>query len=264
MLDLESANIDELAASVDLRRKLNKTFMEPKSQGSCGSCWAVAAAGAIETAADIRGQGVEVSYEQLVDCVANPRQCGGQGGCRGATAELAFDYVKKHGISKKSDYTGYQSGGDGKCRPPTRPALVTAGFKRLETNKMMPLMLAVSRGPVAVSAHASPWHSYKKGVFDGCKKDAVINHAVLMMGYGTKRVKKKTTPYWLIRNSWGRDWGEDGYLNLLRHTEENSYCGTDYEPLKGTGCKGGPATVPVCGMCGILSDSSHPVIVTQV
>lgn len=62
----------------------------------------------------------------------------------------------------------------------------------------------------------------------------------------------------LIRNSWGPRWGEDGFIRLLRHKDGERYCGVDRHPEVGVGCKGGPRTLPVCGMCGILSDSAYP------
>jgi len=250
-----------LAASVDWSVKLNNSKVaDAKSQGGCGSCWAVASAGALEThAAKLGGSSIpEVSYEQLVDCTPNPEECGGQGGCNGATAELAFQYVQEHGLVAKADYKGYQSGGDGTChQPSSTPILTTSGFVRLPVNKLQPLMEALAtQGPAVVSADASFWSAYSKGVFNDCEKDAVINHAILCMGYGKDAELDKS--YWLIRNSWGSRWGERGYIRLLRHTEEDAYCGTDNRPLEGVGCKGGLATLPVCGMCGILSDSAHP------
>jgi len=252
-----------LAASVDWHVKLESNISKlAKNQGGCGSCWAVASAGALETHAEAKlGKAHEISYEQITACTPNPQECGGAGGCSGATAELALEYVKQHGVVAKDDYKGYQSGGDQKCHQPSTALLKTDGFVRLPTNKMQPLMEALAtHGPVVVSADAGPWSSYSKGVFDGCDKDATINHAILAMGYG--KDDKLNKAFWLIRNSWGEDWGEGGYIRLLRHEEENANCGIDHKPSEGVGCKNEegkyPATMPVCGMCGILSDSAYP------
>lgn len=254
---LESMPQKNLAQTVDWRSKLNIS-KTAKDQGACGSCWAVAAAGALETHAEMGGDNApEVSYEELVDCVQNPHECGGSGGCKGATAELAFDYISKHGLGRKQDYHGYQSHGDGTCKPPSNRAITAQSFVRLPTNEQKPLEAAVAEhGPAVVSADGSSWASYGSGVFQGCQKDAVINHAILMMGYGTDKASKHD--YWLIRNSWGPDWGEGGYIRLLRHKDTDKYCGVDHKPLEGVGCKGGPPTLPVCGMCGVLSDSAYP------
>ncbi|CAJ1442467.1 unnamed protein product [Effrenium voratum] len=73
--------------------------------------------------------------------------------------------------------------------------------------------------------------------------------------------------FWLIRNSWGKGWGEDGYMRLLRHDHDRGsegFCGTDQNPQEGVWCEGGAKEVPVCGMCGILSDATYPEHVTIV
>lgn len=227
-------------------------------QGSCGSCWAVASIGALEMHAEIATKKVpqRLSFKELVDCVPNPQKCGGDGGCAGATAELAMAYVNQYGLSAASTYTGNIEQTES-CKTSTRAAAVKAGrFTRLPTNKQAPLMQALQHGPVVVSVDGSPWTSYSNGIFDGCDRDATINHAVLMTGYG-----KGQTDYWIIRNSWGAEWGENGFIRVKRFSSdegEAGYCGTDHDPRQGVGCVGGPPTLPVCGMCGILSDSVAP------
>lgn len=258
-----------LAGTVDWRQKL-KTVSDVKDQGACGSCWAVAAIGALESHAEMSGLVQPLSFEQLVDCVENPKQCGGSGGCKGATSELAFEWVMKHGLVAASDYQGYMTGGDGSCRTTAQPAIAAAGMHRLIENRLQPLMEAVAeRGPVVVSVDAGGWNMYQAGVYDSCSIDATVNHAVVAVGYGTDAELKKD--YWLIRNSWGPVWGESGYIRLLRHSGDISdadpqagFCGTDFKPQEGVGCKDSPSTVKVCGMCGVLSDSSYPVDVKVV
>eukprot|EP00913_Durusdinium_trenchii_P018063 g16973.t1 len=100
--------------TVDWRQNLVSTNYV-KQQGSCGSCWAVAAAGALEIHAEIAMKQQKqhshkvprnVSFKQLVDCTPNPEHCGGDGGCQGATSELAFEYVSKHGLHDAEHYGG--------------------------------------------------------------------------------------------------------------------------------------------------------------
>lgn len=249
-----------VATEVDWRTKLKSSSFF-RDQGSCGSCWAVAAAGALEMQAEhLSGNSTQLAYQQLVDCVANPNHCGGKGGCDGATAELAFEYAHTHGLRKDEDYSTGILGPS--CQAQSSQAAVSvAGWQRLPVNTGEPLLMAVAQhGPVVVSVDGSSWFAYNRGVFDGCPKDAVVNHAVLTVGYGKDRSEDgQEKLYWLIRNSWGADWGESAHIRLLRHSADDAYCGVDKDPKAGVGCDGGPEELPVCGMCGILSDSSHPV-----
>merc|ERR1719311_1150891 len=82
------------------------------------------------------------------------------------------------------------------------------GWDKLEKNKMAPLMLAIQDGPVGVSVAAKDWSMYGGGVFDSCDKNAIIDHAVTLVGYGVD--KGSGTKFWTIRNSWGPYWGEEG------------------------------------------------------
>lgn len=247
--------------SANSKAKQSGSFQ--RNQGGCGSCWAVAAVGALEMHAELAaGPTHQLSFEQLVDCTPNPESCGGKGGCQGATVELAFQYVKEHGLVAADQYQGYLSNGkEGKCKqPPSKESTHIDGFRTLPINKLRPLMEALSeKGPVAVSVAAEGWQSYAKGVFNGCSLDAVVNHAVLMVGYG--RDAKSGKDHFLIRNSWGAGWGEKGHIRLERHsTDEGAagHCGTDHDPKAGVGCDNAPESLPVCGMCGVLSDSAYP------
>lgn len=244
-----------------------------KNQGSCGSCWAIATSSVLEAHAEIyTGKARTFSAQQIVECTPNPRHCGGDGGCQGATAELGMDWVMKHGCAEEG--TVPYKGHDGKCTlgspsldmaqvftdgSPTAAlsggaALGMTGWETLPKNKYEPLARALAeRGPVAVSVSAGAWFDYDSGVFNGCSKDAVIDHAVTAIGYGVEGGKK----YWTIQNSWGANWGEAGHIRLERH-DVDEYCGMNSDPQKGVACKGEDAPVPVCGMCGVLFDSVVP------
>ena len=113
-------------------------------------------------------------------------------------------------------------------------------------------------GPLAVAVDASYWGGYRSGVFDGCSFDANIglNHAVQLVGYGTD---PSEGDYWIVRNSWGSSWGENGYIRLQRQAE--AQCGINSTPMDGTACVGGPGNDEqyVCGQCGVLFDVSYPL-----
>jgi len=139
----------------------------------------------------------------------------------------------------------------------TRPMANITDYKTLPSNKYVPVMEAVAlQGPLVVSVDASAWKNYHYGVFDACNQtNPDINHAVQLVGYGTDA---QYGDYWLVRNSWTADWGENGYIRLKRSSKIE--CGLDITPLDGSGCQGGPPQVTVCGTCGILYDVSYPII----
>lgn len=86
-----------------------------------------------------------------------------------------------------------------------------------------------------------------------------VNHAVVMVGYGTD---EQYGDYWLIRNSWGTHFGENGYIRLKREPE--AICGTDYTPVDGTACAGQVFNTTVCGQCAVLFDSAYPINVRVI
>jgi len=265
-----------------------QTAREVMDQGECGSCWAVASATVLQAHSEIYfpRNPRTFSSQDLVSCVPNPENCGGTGGCEGATIEMAFEYVMKNGIAEASKVP-YKAV-TGKCVA-THPALVQVGalrqnrqsmqpkiaesagmlfgmrgWEKLPENKYLPLMRAlVQMGPIGVSVAADMWMGYSHGIFDNCKKDAVIDHAVTLIGYGEEEDSKEK--WWGIINSWGPSWGESGRIRLLRHdNDEVAQCGWDKQPELGTACKGGPKQVRVCGMCGILYDSAVPHFASNV
>ena len=224
-------------------------------QGHCGSCWAFASTAVLESHVAVRtGMLQELSPQQLVSCAPNPNHCGGTGGCQGSTAELAFEYVKAHGLASPYSfpYVSWTGANNGQCLsgPQAKAAANISGHVTLPSNDEDALISAlVQFGPVAVSVAAEPWHDYESGVFDGCATSGAgtdIDHAVVLVGYDEDSL--------IIRNSWTPRWGEEGYIRLKRTTE----CGMDKSPQDGVGCNGGPASVSVCGMCGVLYDTAYP------
>lgn len=256
-----NVDVEALPSSVDWR--LQKVVTPVKNQAQCGSCWSFAAAETLESQhAIINKQLVVLSEQNILDCTPNPDECGGTGGCQGGTAELAYGYFNGTGLALESDYP-YKSGGgrDFTCKNPLPAVAATVtGFVKLPSNQYAPLMQAVATiGPIAISVDASAWSSYESGVFTGCsQKNPDIDHAVQLVGYGTDATLKSN--YWLVRNSWGGSWGEAGYIRISRTANEQTLCGTDVSPSDGSGCKGGPATVQVCGSCGILYDTCYPTV----
>jgi len=249
-----------LPESVDWRKK--NVVTPPKSQGGCGDCWAFSAAEAIESHGALNtGKLLNLAPQEITSCVSNPQKCGGIGGCEGAIVELAFDYAKAKGLALEAAYP--YKGKDGSCHQ-AQPAAYVDGFEELPKNDGDALASAVAtKGPIAISAAAKMWGFYFGGIFDGhqgfekgCPPD--IDHAVQLVGYGKT---SNNTDYWLVRNSWGPKFGEEGYIRVLR-SPGNEPCAVDPTPKDGI-CGDGPmcecpSPVTYCGMCGILAASSYP------
>jgi cathepsin L len=276
-------SLSSLPDSVDWRDKGVTTPV--KNQGHCGSCWAFASTAALESHIAIQtGKLLELSVQELVTCAPNPNHCGGTGGCDGNTAELAYEFISSgRGILTEWQwaYTSGKNHSVPACDLPTdhnstiQGAIASIeGYSTLEPNDYVGLLHAVATiGPVVVNVATTGWHLYESGIFDDSQfisSDRDIDHVVVVEGYGTEVNTDATTgeehrhDYWLVRNSWGPLWGEDGYIRLKRDSEATKNdCQPDVTPADGIGCVGPddtilPPVVEVCGASGILYDGVYP------
>jgi len=251
-------DVNDLPPSVDWRNNNPRIVSDVKDQGSCGSCWAFATTEIVESAvAQATGTLLTLSPQNIVDCAPNPHHCGGTGGCGGSIPELGMAYVQQNGQSLDTDYPYVAH--DEPCRASTTPKAATIpGFVKLGENNYTQLMTAVATmGPVAINVAAGNWGSYGGGVYTCQQSETDIDHVVQLVGYGTDPTQGD---YWLVRNSWGPGWGEEGYIRVQRHSDGDmtKWCAVDTRPSDGTGCDGGPSQVTVCGSCGIWYDASYP------
>jgi len=255
-------DVTQLPSSVDWRTYSPSIITPPKDQGGCGSCWAHAATESVESFVALGGGPLEnLSRQNLVDCVPNPNDCGGMGGCAGATAELGFEYVSQSGMATEAAYP--YAGVNQPCNTSVKKAAKVASWVVLPNNNYTALLVAVATvGPLAINADANSWFSYSSGVFDGCSFANIdINHVIQLVGYGTDA----GADYWIVRNSWGPGWGEGGYIRMQKHSDGGmQWCGPDTRPQDGVGCNGGPSTVTVCGSCGMWYDTSYPTGATII
>ncbi|KAK8897620.1 hypothetical protein M9Y10_015582 [Tritrichomonas musculus] len=184
-----------------------------KDQAQCGSCWAFSAVCTCEAAYAIKtGTLLSFSEQNLVDCVTSCY------GCSGGNPSYAITYVvdnQKGQFNSEEDYP-YKAV-DGTCSYDSSKAIgkVTSYhsiFFHLETDLFNKL---VEYGPVSVAIDASlaSFHSYSSGIYqDSSCSSWFLDHAVACIGYGSEN----GTQYWIVRNSWGTSWGEQGYFRLLR------------------------------------------------
>lgn len=154
------------------------------------------------------GELISLSEQELVDCVY-------ENGCDGGQMTRAFGFIQQNqGISTEDayPYNGFQT----QCEATTigGSGVTINGFESIPINDEASLMKAVSQQPVSVGIDGSGFEFmyYMGGVFQGeCGED--ITHAVTAIGYGTDT---GGTDYWLLKNSWGETWGENGFRKIIR------------------------------------------------
>jgi len=197
-----------LANEVDWRTKGAVTPI--KNQGQCGSCWAFSTTGSTEGALQIAtGKLVSLSEQELVDCAAAE----GNQGCNGGLMDNGFQFIiNNNGIASEDSYPYSATGGQ--CHSSGLPvAGDIKGFKDVAKGDENALKDAVSLGPVSVAIEADKlaFQFYHQGVFAGnCGNK--LDHGVLVVGYGSENGKD----FWIVKNSWGAQWGDQGYIRIAR------------------------------------------------
>ncbi|XP_058095717.1 ervatamin-B-like [Magnolia sinica] len=221
-------NVTDVPSSIDWRKKGAVT--EIKDQGLCGSCWAFSAVAATEGITQIKsGKLVSLSEQELVDCDVN----GEDEGCNGGFMNNAFQFIKNNGgLTAEENYP--YTGMDGSCDTKKLQSHVAkiCGYENVPANSESSLLAAAAKQPVSVAIDAGDldFQFYLEGIYDG-SCGTQLNHGVTVVGYGEGEGEK----YWLVKNSWGVIWGEDGYIRMKRGVSDKQ------------------------GLCGIAMQASYPI-----
>eukprot|EP00475_Leptophrys_vorax_P015726 TRINITY_DN2203_c0_g1_i1.p1 TRINITY_DN2203_c0_g1~~TRINITY_DN2203_c0_g1_i1.p1 ORF type:complete len:369 (-),score=86.98 TRINITY_DN2203_c0_g1_i1:79-1185(-) len=241
-----------LPESFDWRTKNVVTAV--RDQGSVGSCWAFSTAQNIEGQRALKhGKLEQLSVEQLVECDASASSDLKEADCGmfGGWPNLAFEFlIKSGGIRTEADFpycvgegncypcmpAGYSpslcgdhkdlycnasstrgQNTDGYCFNTRDVAVQLTDWKAVSKNETEIAQQLVNVGPLSVLINADPLQYYSKGIFNpatawgGCDPTD-LDHAVLLVGFGTE----SGTDYWIVKNSWGASWGENGYFRIVR------------------------------------------------
>ncbi|CCD11724.1 unnamed protein product, partial [Trypanosoma congolense IL3000] len=199
--------------AVDWRKKGAVTPV--KDQGQCGSCWAFSAIGNIEGQWKVAGHELtSLSEQMLVSCDTNDF------GCEGGLMDDAFKWIvssNKGNVFTEQSYP-YASGGGNVPACDKSGKVVGAKIRDhvdLPEDENAIAEWLAKNGPVAIAVDATSFQSYTGGVLTSCISEH-LDHGVLLVGYDDT----SKPPYWIIKNSWSKGWGEEGYIRIEKGTNQ--------------------------------------------
>ena len=194
---------------------------KPYDQSHCGSCWSFTTAATLESLSVISGKFKDppsFSMQQLLDCDAS------NSGCQGGWMYKAYVYTSQHGIMNFTDYPYRMAANHSNCQyNRNKTVFKNIGMKQEKSMSNEALMKVLMRQPVGVGILTNAnFQFYRSGVMTEdtlkCSSgDRKVNHGVTVVGYGQTTLpeeKKHCEKYWIVRNSWGTKWGENGFFRL--------------------------------------------------
>ncbi|XP_076667577.1 uncharacterized protein LOC143368587 [Andrena cerasifolii] len=187
-----------------------------KDQRQCGSCWAFSVTGNVEGQYAIKhGNLLSLSEQELVDCDTMDQGCGG------GEMENAYRMIEKlGGLELENDYP-YDAKNEECHFAKDKAKVQVVSAVNITSNETEMAQWLVKNGPISIAINADAMQFYMGGVSHPfrflCTPDG-LDHGVLIVGYGTShdRLFHRELPYWIIKNSWGPKWGEQGYYRAYR------------------------------------------------
>lgn len=216
--DVEQVRFDTSNLTSDGVDWRTKGAVNPvENQGQCGSCWAFSSAAAMESAYFLKhGELYKLSEQQFVDC---DTRCYG---CNGGLEVFAFFYAKYSPIELLSDYP--YTAADETCKEEASKGKVSVeSYGELYPGVQSELQAALMEKPVCVSVAAANiyFQLYTGGILNTESCTGQLDHAVTAVGWGTEDGQE----YLIVRNSWGADWGEEGYIRVALNGDGRGVCG---------------------------------------
>lgn len=214
-----------LPPAFDWRNVSGINFVSPvRNQGVCGSCYAFSSMGMLEARLRVQTNNtlqVQLSPEDVISCSELSQGCDG-----GFPFLVAGKYSKEFGAVNES--CNPYSGGVGACTRNCRK-YYTASYSYVggyygASNEELTMLELLHRGPMSVSFEVyEDFHNYAGGIYHhtGIRRFnpfEIVNHAVLLVGYGQDEITAEK--YWIVKNSWGTAWGENGFFRIRRGTDE--------------------------------------------
>jgi len=198
-----------------------------KNQGSCGSCWSFSSTGAMEGAYFIKtGTLLSLSEQELVDCDHI-----GSAGCNGGSMEGAFEWYKTNMAELEADYS--YTGRNGTCAETSYTGqFESTGYVQVKANSESAFKASVQAGPtsIAIEADKRVFQTYTSGILNSTTCGTQLDHGVLAVGYGTENGQA----YYLVKNSWGSSWGDNGYLKIADNGDGEGICGIQMAAVRPT------------------------------
>lgn len=213
---------------------------EIQDQRDCACCYAMSSTGALEAQIKLTSQNLtKLSDQQIIDCSFDY----GNSGCGGGNTGNTFEYIQQNGIATDLSYP-FEAAETGNCsynQTCQAATIVDYRYIRIASNNFLrvklvfkfyfnslfiifsPKDLVFSYGPVTVGMNASlfTFQSYSSGVYNDPECLGEMNHAMLLVGFGTDN--QTGMDYWLLKNTYGTSWGENGYIKMTRQVP--NFCG---------------------------------------